>query len=138
MNKSEFYNSVVNVYNETGQGVPELIKFNLPNPNIVDELISEGFLKVVVTPYNHLPDDRTLCLTKGYCVEEEDDGNWIGPLSYVRFYRNIEQSSLSVRVGMDNESLSKNPEFLKGYSEWLGKNHIKLTEKIESMTESEV
>lgn len=134
MTKVEFYNSVVKVYNETGQGVPGFLRMKM-NPRIIDSLIEEGYLKSVTIPFNHLPDDESICLTKGYCVEEDMLDRSTLPLSYVRLYKGLEQG-LQTLTGMTNEKLVTNPEFMTGYAEWLNKNHSKLTEKIELLDEN--
>jgi hypothetical protein len=134
MNKVEFYNAVVNVYNETGQGVPAFLNVS---QSVINGLIQEGYLKKVTIPFNHLPDDTTICLTKGYCVEEDmvDNPKSTLPLAYLRLYKGLEQG-LENMTGYTNQKLVKDPEFMVGYSEWLTKNHSKLTEKIELLDEN--
>ncbi len=130
MNKSEFYNSVVNVYNATGQGVPGFLRGRAVSDRDLDSLIAEGLLKVVTIHFSHLPDDETICLTRGYCVEEEITRKDTAVLSYVRFYKGIPQGMEDIG-GPNNEMLSKDPGWMKGYNEWLAKNSEKLKEKIE-------
>jgi hypothetical protein len=43
MNKVEFYNSVVNVYNETGQGVPGFLRMKMSS-NLKGIFVSKTWL----------------------------------------------------------------------------------------------
>jgi len=133
MNKTEFYNSVVEVYNKTGQGVPGFLRSKMDN-RVIDQLIEEGFLKEVTIPFNHLPNETNICLTKGYCVEEDMLNRDITPLSYLRLYKGLEQG-LEHITGVGNDKLVQNPDFMVGYAEWLKKNHEKLTEVINPVDE---
>jgi len=133
MNKTEFYNSVVEVYNKTGQGVPGFLRFKMDN-RVIDQLIEEGFLKEVTIRFNHLPDDSTICLAKGYCVEEDMLDRDTTPLAYLRLYKGLEQG-LEHITGMTNEKLVQSPDFMLGYTEWLKNNHTKLTEVINPVDE---
>lgn len=130
MTKKEFYNKVVEIYQKTGQGTPDFLRAKLGD-KIIDELIQEGKLKLVVTKFNHLPDDRTLCLTKGYCVEDHTQGNNLSALFYMRVYRGIDEIS---RIGAERFMLKdaiKNVEFMEKYVVWLKENEKQLTEKID-------
>ena len=133
MTRVEFYNAAVSVYEETGQGVPGFSRIHMPD-GIIEGLIKEGLLKSVITRYSHLPDDETLCITKGYCVEEDINKSDLSALHYLRLYKGIEQELSGVGFP-DNAKLIQDPGFMKGYSEWLTKNHAKLIEPVERLVE---
>lgn len=126
MNKIEFYNAIVKTYKKTGQGVPTFIALKL-DPSIVEELISEGLIKLVNgRKYNHLPNDEFLCLTKGYCVEE--DTEIPSALSCIRLYLGIDPI---IELGNSKLSISdalKNSDFMNQYATWLKKNEKSLKE----------
>lgn len=134
MNKAEFYNSVVKVYRETGQGVPGFLRGRAVSERDLNSLIEEGHLKSVVLSFSYLPDDETICLTKGYCVEAEITKRDTRALSYVRYYKGIEQGLENIG-GPTNAQLGEDKEWLKGYNEWLDKNKSLLEEVIELMPE---
>lgn len=121
MNKIEFYNSLIKLRKSSGQGFPEVLKCKLPDSSIIDELIEDGLVKKVEKKFNYLPNDVVICLTDGYCVEE-DYINDISALSYIRFYLCVNEDNISY------DDIVKNAEFIRGYSEWLTKNEIKLKE----------
>ena len=125
MNKQEFYNAVVEIYKKTGQGVPGFVRTRL-DPSVIDELISEGKLKIVETKYNYLPNDEWICLTNVYCVEEEIKDMRV--LSFMRVYLNIDDLGLGLKL---NDVLS-NENFMKEYNIWLEKNKEQLN-KIEEL-----
>ena len=135
MTKSEFYNSVVKIYTETGQGVPGFFRGRAVSERDLNSLIEEGLLKSVTISFSHLPDDETICLTKGYCAEEEITRRDTTALSYVRYYKGLEQG-LEKIGGPSNQQLSEDTEWLKGYNEWLEKNRVSLEEKIDLLPES--
>ena len=126
MNKKEFYNNVLDLYKKTGQGLSQLVLMdNHEVHDIVDELISEGLLKKVVTKYNHLPDDTWICLTKGYCVEEDSIHN----LSFMRFYIGLDKiMDLGPSANVTLKDAIKNIDFISEYKKWLKKNLEKLEE----------
>lgn len=137
MTQVEFYNAAVKVYRETGQGVPGFLRMKLPS-RVIDGLIEKGLMKSVVIPFNHLPDDETLCITKGYCVEEDIVGDKrCSALAFLRFYKSIPQGLEHIGM-MGNEKLAQDPEFMEKYAEWLKLNHAKLTEKVTELSEDMV
>lgn len=125
MNKEEFYQAVVNLYKKTGQGIPSFIKTKI-DPSIIDELISEGLLKIVETKYNYLPNDEWICLTNVYCVEEEM--NDMRVLSFMRIYLGIEDLGL----GLKRTDVITNDKFMIEYHSWINKN-IEQLNKIEKL-----
>lgn len=137
MTQVEFYNAAVKVYRETGQGVPGFFRMKLPS-RVIDGLIEKGLMKSITIPFNHLPDDETLCITKGYCVEEDmvGDKRW-SALAFLRFYKSIPQGLEHIGA-MGNEKLAQDPEFMERYAEWLKLNHAKLTEKITELSDDMV
>lgn len=137
MNKIEFYNKVIEIYRQTGQGVPKFIADKAGN-DIFEELEKDGLVKLIVTPYNHLPDDEVICLTKGYCVEEDTRDHNMSALTYIRIYKNIDPV---IELGNYKVTLKEaigNPDLMTPYSEWLNKNKKKLEEgeKIELLDET--
>ena len=126
MTKSKFYNSVLEIYKATGQGTPLFVKGGLPNQFVVDELVNEGKLKIITNQYTYLPNDETLCLTEGYCVEEDTSN-----LVYMRLYMDLD--------GLTRKNALRDVDFMKAYSEWLSNNISKLKEidNIEPMIEAE-
>jgi len=128
MKKIEFYNAMVDVYQKTGQGVPYFLKNRLPNPRIVDDLIKDGLVKIVTTHYSTLPDDKTLCLTKGYCVEEDISNRDSQALSYIRMYLDIDPIISLGSIQLSIDDAKNNPDFMDGYNEWLAENKDKLDE----------
>jgi len=113
MTKSELYNSTLSLYKKTGQGAPIFILSKFKSE--MDQLISEGLIKVVTTPYSYLPDDVTYCITGAYCTEEE---NQINPfaLIYVRLFLGI---NADLPGGFKVEKDEK-------YYEWYEENKEKL------------
>lgn len=139
MNKIEFYNKMINIYKSTGQGVPKFIA-DRAGDDIVDELVKDGLVKIVVNRFNHLSDDITICLTKGYCVEDYTSNHDTSALTFLRIYLNHDPV---IELGEFRVSLRdaiRNPDYMTGYSEWLLKNKEKLDEgeKIEFLDETDV
>jgi len=127
MDKLEFYNAVINMYNKTGQGVPGRILRPHGVSDVIDELIKDGLLKSIEQHYSFVPDDEWICLTKGYCAEEQE--NYMQALTFVRIYRGVEDLGL----GMKSDDVLANPEYQALYAKWMDDNHDKLTEKIENV-----
>ena len=131
MNKFEQYKQLKT---ELLGEISEIVnRFKMDN-RVIDQLIEEGFLKEVTIRFNHLPDDSTICLAKGYCVEEDMLDRDTTPLAYLRLYKGLEQG-LEHITGMTNEKLVQSPDFMSGYTEWLKKNHEKLTQVINPVDE---
>jgi hypothetical protein len=126
MTKVEFYNSIVSVYQKTGQGVPGFLRLRLPDPSIVDELISDGLIKSVTINYSHLPNDEFLCLTKGYCVEEE--GKDASALLCLRMYLGIDPVIDMGQTQLSREDAFKRVDVMSKYAAWLTKNEVSLKE----------
>jgi hypothetical protein len=129
MNKVELYNKIVEVYKKTGQGVPSFIKFSI-GQDVINELVEDGLIKIVVQQFNYLPDDEKLCVTKGYCVEDDymNDKN-SRALDYIRMYLNHDPvidfgSALKVTL----KQAFSNVDLVKGYAVWLEKNKKALDE----------
>lgn len=123
MNKAELYNKIVDIYKKTGQGTAGFIRMKIGS-DIIDELIEDGLIKSVVQTYSYLPNDEWLCLTKGYCVEENDHS----ALSFMRMYMKINPIFELGKIVFTLEDAFNNPDYVKGYNEWLEKNKEKLDE----------
>jgi hypothetical protein len=137
MNKIELYNKIVEIYKKTGQGTPKFIETKIGSEPIED-LINDGLIKIVTEPFNHLPDNVTICLTKGYCVEEDLSKGDHSALTYMRIYLNIDPV---IQIGGNVLTLKdaiQDSDWMDGYSKWLHKNKDKLAEisTIEKLDES--
>lgn len=122
--KAELYNKIVDLYKATGQGLIKLPQ--IESMDAFSELLEDGLVKVVTTPYTHLPDDVKICLTKGYCVEESGKDSRV--LEYMRIYLNHE---MIVEVGKFNLTLKaaiQDVKLMEGYSKWLTENHEEISE----------
>jgi hypothetical protein len=127
MTKAEFYNMVVELYLKTGQGAPGFITMKV-GTELLDELVSEGKLKIITQYYSYLPNDNWICLTGVYCVEEEMAKGNHRPLDFVRKYLNTPRiSPLDKKV---DEFFAKNPaekiKYDKEYEDWFNQNKDEL------------
>jgi hypothetical protein len=134
MTKLEIYNAVIDLYKKTGQGLSGFVLTKGDVREKVDQLVEDGLLKIVHQSYRHLPDDDWICLTKGYCVEddyghESERGN---TLAFMRYYLDIPQG-----LGITKKQLEETPEFMTKYHLWLNTNREKIEEgfNIENMPE---
>ena len=132
MTREEFYNAMVNVYNETGQGIPAFIAEQM-DPNIIKGLLDDGLIVKHTMAFNHLPDDETFCLAKGYCVEEGSTKANMNNYVFMRFYRGLDQGLQGVG-SPSNKELVKDPKFIKDYLKWLTINQKKLEEVVKPIS----
>lgn len=123
MNKVEFYNACIELRKKTGQGMAGFVRMKLGS-QMIDELIEEGLLKSIKKSYSYLPNDEFLCLTKGYCVEDDYDSKEYNALACVRLYLGQEDLGLGAKP---KDALS-NVDFMEGYAKWLKKNKSALEE----------
>lgn len=110
MNKREIYNGMVNVYKQSGQGVPKMLFESFIDS--INELISEGKIKEVTTVFNHLPNDHWYCLTDVYCVEDYGHKT----LGFMKLFLNVEEEDSMFKLEKDenyNNWLEENKEQLK-------------------------
>jgi hypothetical protein len=137
MNKIEFYNKVVEIYKKTGQGVPKFIA-DKAGDDIFEDLEKDGLVKLVVRNYSHLPDDETICLTKGYCVEDDTKGKDMSALTFIRIYRGVDPVIEIANYKVSLNEIVRDPEWMLPYSTWLSKNKKLLEEgdAIELLDES--
>lgn len=112
--RKEMYEAVVSVVSECGQGI-SYIFLTRELKELAQELIDEGVCKKVTIPFNHLPDDHFLCLSKGYCVEEERGGN----LGFLRYYKNIPEEGPFQNLDV---WFKKEKGLEEKYNEWLKQN----------------
>jgi hypothetical protein len=84
-NKTEFYNSLVQLTKNTGQGLQDIFATTVTNQETIDELIEEGHIKSVTMYNSYLPDEIWYCLTGIYCVEETDKRS-LGGYSFMRHF----------------------------------------------------
>jgi len=132
MTKTEFYNSLVNVYLKTGQGVPYLLFKNKMGEKfdfIINSLKEEGLIKLITQRYNHLPDDIWVCLTKGYCPEE---GNTEDLLLFRYYLGILDEDDKTTKSGFSfsagSKKIRQSPELIEKYFNWLKTNQEKLAE----------
>lgn len=140
MNKVEFYNKIIDIYKKTGQGTPLFVGEKV-GMSIVNELIEDGLVKIVTQEYNYLPNDNQICLTKGYCVEDDISHRNMVPLNCIRFYLNIDPVVELGSIGtVTLKECIQNFEFMELYFEWFKKNKKKLDEikDIQYLEESEL
>jgi len=123
MTKEELYNKIVDLYKKTGQGTPTFVGKKV-GMDLVDELVDDGLIKIVTQPFSYLADDVTMCLTKGYCVEEDGTEE----LTYIRMYLSIDPVIQLGKYTLTLADSFKKPDFVKKYSDWLTKNFDKLEE----------
>lgn len=131
MSKSEMYLKAIELYKNTGQGLPYTIMSSKSDLiGAVDELIEDGLLKIVEISYSHLPNDKFACLTNVYCVEEDKDPS---ALTYMRMYVGLDKI---IDIGnlhqLTLKDAIKDADFINKYSKWLKKNHKDL-EKISEL-----
>jgi len=139
MNKVEFYNKIVDLYKSTGQGTPLFVGAQI-GMSIVDELIEDGLVKIVTHQFSYLPNDEKICLTKGYCVEDDISHKDMIALNCIRFYLNIDPVVEFGKYTVTLKDCSQNLEFVEKYFEWFKKNKKKLDEikDIQYLEESEL
>jgi hypothetical protein len=127
MTKNDFYNSLLGLYKETGQGlVLNLLRPTQELMNIIDSLIAENLVKKVIITYNHLPDDVFICPVGYYCVEEEKNTSMV--LTFIRNYLNV-ADGIGLNIKLDSiEHSDIYPEYLN----WIEKNKSEL-EKIRNI-----
>jgi hypothetical protein len=127
MNKVELYNKIVNVYKATGQGTSMIISHSIGR-DLINELVEDGLVKIIRQNYNHLPDDEWICLTKGYCVEEDYIEKDTESLTFMRLYIGLNELISLGGFKFTSSNAIKDPEFMKRYVIWLEKNKDKLAE----------
>jgi hypothetical protein len=126
MTKQELYKAAVDVYKETGQGLPGHILRPHGLGALLDELISEGKLKVIDGDNMFIHNEEWICLTKGYCLEESDEG--IDNLNFIRAFLNIETLVDDNGDDFPLEEALKDKDFMEAYNIWLVENKKELDE----------
>lgn len=99
MNKIELYNTIVNITQETGQGLSGIVEIRM-GTTYFDELIDDGLIRKHETINKHLSDDIFYCLTEGYSVEFDE--KFSQPYSFIREYLGIEHEfipGIEITVG---------------------------------------
>ena len=132
--KDCLYNFAVWTVKKGGQGV---IKELIPKQYIYifDELVNEGVLKYVKMPFKYTPDDTRICLTKGYCLEDEllkeieegdDERN---SLTHIRYYLG-EEKLFGLLFSKENhrKAFENNEKCMEKYNKWLLENKDVLEE----------
>jgi len=84
----EFYNAIINVTRETGQGVPLFIAQRANLVDELDEMVNNGFLKKINTNGHEHNMFTFYCLPGIYCAEESEVNGYPNVLYFVRKYLN--------------------------------------------------
>ena len=135
MDEVWLYNALVEMVKKSGQGIPcKLFAMKVPSfYTLVEKLESKGLVKCVVEHNSYLPDDEWLCLTQGYCVEQDNQDNYgrqlcLNALTFIRYYRyhadNIDDPIVP-KFPSIREIIEAN---IGEYAEWLTRNAIALVE----------
>lgn len=130
LDKKYIYNALLSIVQEHGQGLPILAMVE-EGQKICHELVADGLCKIVTIKFNHIPDDVKLCLTKGYCVEDEMkiEENGHDPLTFVRYYLGQEELFGSLFPNKDHrKEFEANEAAIGRYNIWLAANKEKLEE----------
>ncbi len=132
LSKQELYDGLIDIYNKTGQGLPgRLMRMHCLSKDI-DELVAEGKMQIIEQTYSTLPDDEWFCLTKGYIVEESYSDRSSPALTFMRYYKGIDDTDLG-------SHFKKDKKLKHAYDTWLLVNKAKLdfvvgTEKMKPST----
>ena len=133
----EFYNAIINVTRETGQGVP---LFVAQRANLVDELddmVNNGYLKKINT-YGREDNALTFyCLPGIYCAEESEVNGEHSALHFVRLYLNKLNKNDFPFTHMDGGYDYWFSEIKDKYDKWLIDNKVGLDtlSNLENVTE---
>lgn len=127
MNKIELYNNLVDVYKKTGQGLPKFIEYKIGSEPIED-LINDGLVKIVTQHFSYLPDSEWICLTKGYCVEDDYINNDREALTFMRIYVGMESLVDVGDLKITIFDAIRDLDLMKRYVSWFEKNKDKLAE----------
>ena len=127
MNKSELYNKIVDIYKKSGQGIPKFIETKIGS-DVIDQLVEDGLVKIVTQKFSYLPNSEDICLTKGYCVEEDMSKGNHQSLTFMRMYMNVNPVVELGDIVLTLNDTIKDLELMKKYVIWLEKNKEKLEE----------
>lgn len=123
MTKRELYEGVISIQKKCGQGLSGIVgKMDRNVQELLDELVEEGHLRVIHQSYSYLPDDTWYFPIKGYCVFDPNEEEKRA-LSYVRMFLGKTEE---IFVNLPYTEFIQNPDFMKGYSDWLTKNKEQL------------
>lgn len=150
--KAEVYKHVIEITKKTGQGLSGIVKVLGGDTQLwnkyLDELIDEGLVEVFDdgTTIGHPESARWYMPTKGYNLWKDGIANGPGNrfdssrfLTHVRLYlgcvddrEDVESddkdANLKRWLNPSAQMLMQSHEFMKGYAEWLERNHEALEE----------
>lgn len=149
--KSEVYAGLIKIQKSSGQGLSGIVKVMGENAHLfrqyLDELIDEGLVECFNdgSSIGHPESSKWYMPTSGYNVWKDGVENGHGGrfsessfLGYVRFYLGAiehdeeptykdENTRNNARfLNPSGQVLIQNPDFIKGYSKWLERNHEEL------------
>lgn len=128
--KSVVYQALIDIHKKTGQGLSGIVKIKSGEySDYLDELVNDGLVEGCHTggSLGHYESNVFYMPTKGYNVWKDEKPQ---ALTYVRIFLDITpKETLSVfEPGLI--TYLQNPEFMKGYSEWLSENIVSLKEML--------
>ena len=141
--REEVYKNLVTITKETGQGLSGMVKLMGENKmeysKHLDDLVKEGLVKACHTggSLGHEESNIFYMPSKGYNVWEDEgvDGYYSRHkgryLTFVRLYLGIVDKNPASPIDPSLTFLLQNPDVMKEYSEWLGRN----SEALKEMTE---
>lgn len=131
MKKIDLYNGLVNLTKKTGQGLAPIIEMKIGS-KAINSLISDGLVKRVSVRYSTMPNEEWICLTRGYCVEEDfRNEKWNGrALDFIRYYLSKGVQPKKRKGGIDLEYMAWEgvEKYKELYNEWLEENLEKILE----------
>lgn len=137
---SEFYNKMIIITQETGQGVPMFVVEMGGLTEEINELVEKGKVKII---------DDFVCLTGIYCVEEDEAKSgglkMNSPLHFIRRWLGLDQSEdvmFCLWEGKTGKEVHE--EWLvdseEAYQEWLAENKdgLEAIKNLQPLTESDL
>ena len=123
-NYLNLYNTIVDITKKTGQGVPMVLISRLYNDDIIDEMISKGYLIKYTTKFKYVNDDVTICINGIYNPESEPNTR---SFEFIRKWLGIDQTNdfpfTNFKDKTSQEAYEYWEEITKGeYEEWLTRN----------------
>lgn len=120
----KLYNIIVDSTKKTGQGIPMFLILKLYDEDIVDSMISKGYLVKYTQEFKYLDDDEVLCIKGVYNPESELDSY---SLQFIRKWLGIDQTQdfpfTNFKDKTPQEAYEYWEEITKDeYKEWVEKN----------------
>lgn len=92
----EFYNSIVDITKNTGQGVPMFIVYKYGLESDVEKMIQDGLLVRYTKHNTYVSDNDTVCINGVYNPEKEEystKGVFMNSLHFIRRWLEIDQTN---------------------------------------------